>query len=650
MPVQTTYPGVYIEEVPSGVHTITGVSTSIAAFVGFFNYGLMNYPTHLMSMSDFERELGGLAPNGEASYGVRQFFLNGGSEAYGIRVANGALEATISLQSNVTVNEEGNVVLVLQAGRFEPNDFPNTINPGNWANRLRVIVSYPEPASNNLFDLAFQLTETRNSREIVLDSEQFLGLSMTATHPRFVRRVINDRFNGSKWLRVSTVSGNARPVANGTLSGDLSTFPTLTGSPVSLTVDINGFSNVISLPRVPTTLQQARNLIQEAIRNSAPANPLFSQINVSIVDNRLLFLAGPGIENDIVVKFTASTGDSTSVNRLRLSSASATNNIQNYRAGTHIVQSAQGDGQTGTNGNPPGPAEIIGSHAQKNGIYALENVDLFNILCIPRTSNLNMTEYNAVVSVANTYCATRRAFFILDIPSAVNDTNEMKDWIDQWSNLRSTNSAIYFPRIEIPDPLDEFRTRKISSSGTMAGLYARTDIARGVWKAPAGTEAKLNNVVGLDYMLTENETGVLNPIGINCIRSFPLEGCISWGARTSMGANQLPSDWRYVQIRRLALFIEESLYRGTKWVVFEPNDEPLWAKIRMNVGAFMKRLFRQGAFQGSTPSQAYFVKCDAETTTQADRNLGIINIEVGFAPLIPAEFVIVRIRQIAGDL
>ncbi len=144
------------------------------------------------------------------------------------------------------------------------------------------------------------------------------------------------------------------------------------------------------------------------------------------------------------------------------------------------------------------------------------------------------------------------------------------------------------------------------------------------------------------------ENGVLNPLGINCLRFFPVYGRIAWGARTLKGADQLADEWKYIPVRRTALFIEESLYRGLKWVVFEPNDEPLWSQIRLNVGAFMNNLFRQGAFQGSTPREAYFVKCDKETTTQNDIDLGIVNIIVGFAPLKPAEFVVIKIQQIAG--
>jgi phage tail sheath protein FI len=150
--------------------------------------------------------------------------------------------------------------------------------------------------------------------------------------------------------------------------------------------------------------------------------------------------------------------------------------------------------------------------------------------------------------------------------------------------------------------------------------------------------------------LSDGENGQLNPLGINSLRSFPVAGQVVWGARTLRGADSIGDEYKYIPVRRLALFIEETLYRGTQWVVFEPNDEPLWAQIRLNLGAFMQNLFRQGAFQGRSPREAYFVKCDKETTTQNDINLGIVNIVVGFAPLKPAEFVIIKIQQIAGQI
>jgi phage tail sheath protein FI len=183
----------------------------------------------------------------------------------------------------------------------------------------------------------------------------------------------------------------------------------------------------------------------------------------------------------------------------------------------------------------------------------------------------------------------------------------------------------------------------------VAGLFARTDANRGVWKAPAGLDATLNGVPELEVSLTDPENGELNPLGLNCLRVKPGAGRVVWGARTLRGDDRLASEYKYIPVRRLALMIEESLYRGMQWVVFEPNDEPLWAQIRMNVTSFMHGLFRQGAFAGASPKEAYLVKCDKETTPQADVNLGIVNMIVGFAPLKPAEFVFIKLQQIAGQ-
>jgi phage tail sheath protein FI len=212
------------------------------------------------------------------------------------------------------------------------------------------------------------------------------------------------------------------------------------------------------------------------------------------------------------------------------------------------------------------------------------------------------------------------------------------------------NAAIFFPHILEADPERENQVDSFVPCGAIAGIMARTDRLRGVWKAPAGTEASLNGLRGLKLTLTDQQNGSLNPLGINCLRTFDIIGNVAWGARTLRGADQLADEYKYIPVRRLALFIEESLYRGTQWVVFEPNDEPLWAQIRLNIGAFMQGLFRQGAFQGKAAAEAYFVKCDKETTTQNDINLGIVNIVVGFAPLKPAEFVIIKLQQMAGKI
>ena len=347
--------------------------------------------------------------------------------------------------------------------------------------------------------------------------------------------------------------------------------------------------------------------------------------------------------------------------------ATATENVQQYAlGGTAFAAQAlpganrmQGSDGTWDPTKPPslwatttGIAEgLIGDQNAKTGIYALLDVDLFNILCIPATINLSDTDVAAVATAATSLCQTRRAMYLLDVPGDVADTvPQIIAWLDNNAGLRSPNAALYFPRTDIPEPLNQLRLRKIAPSGTVAGLWARTDGTRGVWKAPAGTTATLTGVPQLEYKLTDPENGVLNPLAINCLRTFPIYGPVCWGARTLNGADQMADQWKYIPIRRLALYIEGSLYRGTQWVVFEPNDTPLWAQIRLNVGTFMQTLFRQGAFQGSTPAQAYFVLCDSTTNPQASINQGIVNIVVGFAPLVPAEFVVISIQQMAGQL
>jgi hypothetical protein len=341
-----------------------------------------------------------------------------------------------------------------------------------------------------------------------------------------------------------------------------------------------------------------------------------------------------------------------------------TTNVQQYALGSGVAAGAQalpgGVASPGRNGtwNPAtdsaGVAQgLIGDQLLKTGMYALYDADLFNILCIPVTALLPDTDAAQVATNATFLCTQRRAFYILDPPQEDGDRDTVdgiKSWLDQNGSLRSRNSALYFPRIDIADPLNDFRLRTTATSGTLAGLYARIDVARGVWKAPAGIEASLGGAQNMEYKLTDGENGVLNPLAINCLRTFPVYGPVCWGARTLLGADQLADDYKYVPVRRFALFLEESLFRGTKWVVFEPNDEPLWAQIRLNIGAFMQSLFRQGAFQGTSPRDAYLVKCDSQTTTQTDINSGIVNIVVGFAPLKPAEFVILKIQQLAGQI
>lgn len=282
----------------------------------------------------------------------------------------------------------------------------------------------------------------------------------------------------------------------------------------------------------------------------------------------------------------------------------------------------------------------------------LDKVPIFNLLVIPGVAD------NGVWSTALAFCERKQAFVILDSPQnaiAAPDSSFIPSrWIADLMDAavpKSQNGAIYFPYLKSNDPLTG-NPIELPPSGFVAGIYARTDLNRGVWKAPAGLETTVSNTTGVveSGRMTDPRQGTLNPKGINCLRSFPGIGTVVYGARTLVSENTALQQWKYVPVRRVTLFIEQTLYRNLGWVVFEPNDEPLWAAIRLSIESFMLSLFSQGAFQGSTPSQAFQVKCDKSTTTQTDINNGIVNIVVAFAPLKPAEFVIIKIAQLAGQV
>lgn len=307
----------------------------------------------------------------------------------------------------------------------------------------------------------------------------------------------------------------------------------------------------------------------------------------------------------------------------------------------------------GSDGNPLSDADISDAatlEAPRRGLWLLEHADLFNLLVIPPLRP-DQDVGQATWDVAAGYAKRRRAMLLVDAPAAWGEAADVtRTDVDAVisQNDDMINAALYFARIRAGGPSRDHEPATFAPSGAVAGIYARTDTRRGVWKAPAGRDAGLVGVAALTVNVTERENAQLNARAVNCLRTFPGIGPVVWGARTRRGTDALASEWKYVSVRRLALFIEESLCRGTEWVVFELNDEALWSQIRSHVGTFLHRLFRKGAFQGRSPAQAYFVRCDAETTTQTDITSGLVNVHVGFAPLRPAEFVVVRIQQKAG--
>jgi phage tail sheath protein FI len=307
-------------------------------------------------------------------------------------------------------------------------------------------------------------------------------------------------------------------------------------------------------------------------------------------------------------------------------------------------------GDPGLDGNKPQLADY-------NAAFEIASrIDIFNLLLLPRVlsdgsgSSQSDAERALLWGPASAFCRNERAFLLIDPPTAWSDANAARNDI---ANLRigvvGDHAMVTWPPLQIPDPATGL-LKTVDPSGSLAGVAARIDGSRGVWKAPAGLEATVLGVRGVTQRMSDAENGLLNPQAINAIRQFP-NGIVIWGSRTLGGYdNSGQDDYKYVPVRRFALFLEESLYRGLQFAVFEPNDEPLWAQIRLAAGAFMNNLFRPGAFQGQKASDAYFVKCDSETTTQNDVNLGIVNVIIGFAPLKPAEFVIITIRQLAGQV
>jgi uncharacterized protein len=659
MPLAPTYPGVYIEEISSGVRTITGVATSVTAFIGYTVRGLDNRAKRLFSFSDYERVFGGLDAESELSYAVQHFFANGGGEAVVVRVPKfDADVASVTLLDDVTAG--GAEALAVTA-----------LSKGAWGNHVVVEVDY-----DGLTDTkAFNITITDLGSGMV---EEFDNVTMDPTKSNYVVAVVNDVDSGSELVSVEVPASDAeRPAQSGTVGGDitLADLDNLQHYSIGITSDLPpGKITALPVPLIsrgetlPTSILGLCRLMERKINFALKALPDVVGAAVRCVPSS----SGRGIRvisnfaddlaaHDATLTFVAGTpAANNALDDVKLADSNVTANVGRYRLGSQRNAFAQKRGSLGDDGLIlPNTADLIGKEADFTGIYALEKVDLFNLLAIPdatRAEPGNPSKLdsnispNDIFAAAMSYCQERRAFLLIDPPPYVDNVDAATDWKSSGLTVHEKDGAAFFPRLRLADPLNEYQPRTFAPSGIIAGLFARIDANRGVWKAPAGTEATLVGVQGPVYKLTDAENGALNPIGLNCVRNFPIYGNIAWGARTLVGSDAEASEWKYIPVRRLALYIEESLFRGTKWVVFEPNDEPLWAQIRLNISSFMQSLFRQGAFQGKTPREAYLVKCDKETTTQDDINKGVVNILVGFAPLKPAEFVIIRIQQLAGQI
>jgi uncharacterized protein len=526
MPVNPTYPGIYLEEIPSSNRTITAAPTSITVFVGYthpFKTKTKNFneAIRIFDFTEYQREFGGFYTSGvfdqNVAYAVNQFFLNGGSDAYIVGLKPRYFDS-LSTAHEVTSPEliRGNI-------KFKGLEAVDEISIAVTVENLRATVNADDTA-----DLIISYGS---------QVETFRNVTLNNTDPKNKQNYLPNRINGISAL--VTVLANPEPVS-----------PALANFGATF------------------TKQKNQPLVYDPVKN----DPSWGTFN----------------QQDFVDVFQSDS--------------------------------------------------------------SLDKVSIFNLLVIPGISD------NSIWSTSLAFCERKQAFLILDPPanaaadSSISSLPLMEELMDSVVP-KSKNGAIYFPYLKSTDILTGDR-RDLPPSGYVAGIYARTDLNRGVWKAPAGLETIIANTTGVVERgkMTDQRQGLLNPKGINCLRSFPGVGTVVYGARTLVSANVAFEQSKYVPVRRMTLFIKQTLYRNLGWVVFEPNDEPLWVAIRTSIESFMLSLFNQGAFQGSSPSQAFQVKCDKSTTTQQDINNGIVNIIVAFAPLKPAEFVIVKIAQLAGQV
>lgn len=684
MPAALSYPGVYVEEIPSGVRTIVSVPTSVTAFVGRTSKGPVVEATDITSWPDFERKFGGLWQDSQLSFAVRDFYLNGGSRAVIVRLfqpifANdaeiaSAAAAIAALKTAMTaagidtgqkVKEEFNKILgkedgstdgsIRKAAKKAQDTYDSTDDAAKKAakselDKANAALKAAEAATALINRLDNDAKDDADKKITIIADTIALAEAVGTAKDRRELALDNLTFEAispGKWGGYLRVILTPRKSSNTIVAFDMAITDISAGGASETFINL---TTANGSRRVDKVLEKESQLLRWKGEWIATSLPNFNN-GIETDQNK-----NPGVKllGDVVgiayLNLLKARNDNPDPTHLVIGNAEKA-----YKKALELALASVSDGDDLNLKtflpNPSTPEnQNLGFREALDQLYTRDGI--FNLLCIPPYKEDTFVDIG-VIAAAATYCEEKRAMLIVDPPKGWGTidqaTKGFSDPNDQ-IGTRSPNAAIFFPRVKQANPFRDNQIEEFAPCCVVAGIFARTDTERGVWKAPAGIEASLKGVNSLHIPMTDLENGLLNPLGINCLRHFPVYGKVVWGARTLRGADGFASEWKYIPVRRTALFIEESLYRGTKWVVFEPNDEPLWAQIRLAVGAFMHNLFRQGAFQGRSPREAYFVKCDSETTTQNDINLGIVHIDVGFMPLKPAEFVIIRLQQMAGQI
>ena len=650
-----SYPGVYVEEIPSGVRPIEAASTSTAAFVGLAEMGPDDEAKRITSWTEFQKYYGTFIDDGYLAESVFQFFNNGGSQCYIVRITRSdAVKADVTVQNRAPTPVDDGLKFLAK-------------NKGAWGSYLYLQIEDGSTDHGNGFKISI-----RRQKLVDVVPEDFKDIPTLEVHddlsmdPNAANYVVDVVSRDSNLIDVQVLATNTSlqvGIHRGGMNPNLAPDGIGENRNFQINVDYDGYQ-LIELPdsiATSTDLSEIATAIATAVqgltrkKTSTPA-AAFTSFSCTIetvdTDQRLVLQSGTN---------TGAGTESTS-SSVRIQNASTNNAATSLKLGAgngglsedalavrrpvnadtiQIGDNAVDDPVTAATLGTDGVADL-NELSYSTGFTYLDNKTDFSLLAVPGIGTATMVDEGVA------YCQKRPLQDIFYIGEMDQYDDEPKEAEDFRNALTKPNSygALYFPWIKALDPSGKSSEPiLLPPSGHIAGLYARIDAKRGVWKAPAGTEASLSGAVGLAIDLTDIQQGILNRINVNCIRRFPAAGIVSWGARTVTS----DPEYKYVPVRRMAIMLRVSIYNGIQWAVFEPNDEELWSQLRLNIGSFMMTLFRQGAFQGSSPSQAFFVKCDSETTTQDDINLGIVNVLIGFAPLKPAEFVVVKISQKAGE-
>lgn len=657
--VTPTYPGVYVEEVSSGVRPISVASTSTTAFIGQAEKGTLTGAERIFNFTEFQNKYGGFLSSSYLAHAVYQYFNNGGSIAYIVRVAgDNTATASLVLADRATAPQE---TLTVSAA-----------SPGVWGNEIEIMITDGTVNPDSEFNL--YVYDGPGSEASLLES--FENLSLVETASNYAETATST----SKYIRVEVNTANPTLATNeargSSIGGAAPSVPLAAPETVMrINVDGDGYQEIDLTDGVGGDPGQAADLTTAAHIATAiqyVVSNLTAQRASTDADafNNFTTAVETIDGDDVLVLRSGTSGAASSVNVAR--AADSSQNVTGYlnlgmldggseALGAAVtrpvsfavsgVRYALGDHspvapagpvisiEAGSDGDP-----IVNEQPYIDALSRLDDKEDVSLICVPGIASPSL--FGEVVN----YCENRPlsdCFYIGDMPQDYDEVDEAQGFVAAISP-KNSYGAVYVPWVYMNDPTGaSAQPIVVPPSGHLAGLYAKTDARRGVWKAPAGTAAAIAGSTGLVATLTDVQQGLLNPdpYHVNVIREFAASGRVVWGARTITS----DAEWNYIPVRRMAILLRVSIYRGIQWAVFEPNDEPLWAALRLNITSFMMTLYRRGAFQGSTPSQAFFVKCDSETTPQDDIDSGIVNIQVGFAPLKPAEFVIVQISQKAGQ-